>query len=171
MTLEQNEHNLKRGRGMKKVVVLAVAGVFLASSFVFAEENKNSMTGKAGHRGMMKGDVKEEGMMMRTKMKSDKMGVCPIHGMVMGKMMERSLVATEDGGVIVLAGNKLYKYDKDLNLLKEAEIKFDMSEVQKMMTQMRAECPMSQKMSGHPMTDAAAETGKTLTPDSGATGR
>lgn len=39
--------------------------------------------------------------------------------------MQRQMVATTDGCVIVLSGNKLLKYDKDLNLLKEAEIKTD----------------------------------------------
>ena len=34
----------------------------------------------------------------------------------------KSMIGTPDGGVIVLAGNRLLKYDKDLNLLKEVEI-------------------------------------------------
>ena len=33
------------------------------------------------------------------------------------------MVATQDGGVIVMKGNKLYKYDKDLNLTKEIKLK------------------------------------------------
>ena len=42
-----------------------------------------------------------------------------MHGMTRSS----SMVASNDGGVIVLSGNKLYKYDKNLNLVKEAEIK------------------------------------------------
>jgi hypothetical protein len=61
-------------------------------------------------------------------------GMPPMRGM-MG-----NLVATNDGGVVVLMGRKLYKYDKNLNLVKEAEIKVDMMPMQRMM-----ECP---KMSG-----------------------
>ena len=52
-------------------------------------------------------------------------------GTMMG-MMNR-LVATSDGGVVVMIGNKLYKYDKDLNLKKEAEIKVDVKGMQRMM--------------------------------------
>ena len=48
-------------------------------------------------------------------------------GMAMQMMtrMQKQMVATADGGVIVLSGNKLLKYDKDLNLVKEAELKRD----------------------------------------------
>ena len=58
----------------------------------------------------------------------------------MGMMMQKQLVATSDGGVIVLAGNKLYKYDKNLNLVKEAEIKMDFEGMKKMMDQMKEKC-------------------------------
>ena len=62
------------------------------------------------------------GPMMEGKMKM--MG-----GMHGGMMMHgASMVASNDGGVIVMAGNKLYKYDKDLNLVKEVELKMDMSD-------------------------------------------
>ena len=57
-------------------------------------------------------------------------------------MMGKSLVATEDGGVVVMCCNKLFKYDKDLVLQKEAEIKIDMEAMHKMMEK----CPMSGKM-------------------------
>jgi hypothetical protein len=60
----------------------------------------------------------------------------------MMKAMEKSMVATEDGGVIVLAGNKLIKYDKDLNVVKEADIKVDMVAMQKQMSEMMKMCPM-----------------------------
>jgi len=46
-------------------------------------------------------------------------------GMAMQMMgaMQKQMVATNEGGVIVLAGSKLLKYDKDLNLVKEVELK------------------------------------------------
>jgi hypothetical protein len=47
--------------------------------------------------------------------------------------MMSSIVATSDGGVVVMIGNKLYKYDKNLNLVKETEIKLDMKGMQRMM--------------------------------------
>ena len=42
-------------------------------------------------------------------------------GMMMG--MHPTVVATSDGGVVVLTGGKLAKYDGQLNLVKEVEIK------------------------------------------------
>ena len=54
-------------------------------------------------------------------------------GTMMGMM--NSLVATSDGGVVVMIGNKLYKYDKNLNLVKEAEIKVDFKGMQRMLEQ------------------------------------
>ena len=37
--------------------------------------------------------------------------------------MHPTIVATSDGGVVVLMGNRLVKYDSALNLVKEAEMK------------------------------------------------
>jgi len=55
------------------------------------------------------------------------MGKEAMGGMAMNMMgaMQKQMVATNDGGVVVLSGNKLLKYDKDLNLVKEAELKTD----------------------------------------------
>lgn len=50
-------------------------------------------------------------------------------------MNSASMAACPDGGVIVLMGNELFKYDKDLNLVKQVEIKFDWENWQKMMIQ------------------------------------
>lgn len=41
----------------------------------------------------------------------------------MGMPHQPTMIATSDGGVIVLSGPKLAKYDKDLNLIKEVELK------------------------------------------------
>jgi len=46
----------------------------------------------------------------------------------MRPMMGRQMVATSDGGVIVMAGDKLFKYDKNLNLVKETEINIEPDE-------------------------------------------
>jgi hypothetical protein len=88
--------------------------------------------------------------MMKSDMmvKEEMMKKCPMHGMMMKGMMEKSIIATADGGIIVLAGNKLIKYDKDLNLLKEAETKIDMEAMQKMMMQMMEKCPVMQQEGG-----------------------
>ena len=127
---------------MKKVLsitmlVALVAGLSIASirSVSADDDMKNGMMGKGG---MMGGDKMEmKGMMM--------------------KMMHPDIVATSDGGIVILIGTKLTKYDKNLNIVKEVDIKMpDMDEMKKM-------CPMMGKgMKDHDdadntMNNAAAE--------------
>jgi hypothetical protein len=66
----------------------------------------------------------------------------PMPGMekMCSKMGNAQMVATDEGGVIVLAGNKLLKYDADLNLVKEVEIKMPMPPMG------GKQCPMMGKM-------------------------
>ena len=71
--------------------------------------------------------------------------MCPMCGAMGGAMMQKSLVQAEDG-VIVAIGNKLIKYDNDLNKVKEATIDIDISGMQQMMQQMMQNCPMHQQM-------------------------
>jgi hypothetical protein len=86
--------------------------------------------------------------------KGDKGGMicmCPMHGMMMKSAIEKEMVATEDGNIVVMAGNKLMKYDKNLNLLKETEIKTNAKEIcDKMCKEMCADCPMCQGMMNKP---------------------
>ena len=85
---------------MKKIICAVTALSLLIALPVFAEETK-----------------KEEmpGMSMEKPMPGmGKMG-CPMMG-------KAQMVATDEGGVIVLAGRKLMKYDADLNLVKEVEL-------------------------------------------------
>ena len=64
---------------------------------------------------------------------------CPLMG-------KAQMVATDEGGVIVLLGNKLMKYDADLNLVKDVEIQMPMGPMG------GKQCPMMGKM---PDSDAA----------------
>jgi len=73
-------------------------------------------------------------------------GMCPMHHAMMGGMMGRSAMVAADDGVYVLAGDKLTKYDRDLNLQKEAEVKMDMAKMQEKMKQMMGKCPMCKRM-------------------------
>jgi len=66
--------------------------------------------------GMRRGAMGEQGMMMG---KEKMMAMCPMHGMMMESMMAKSITATGDGDIVVMAGDKLIKYDKNLNLVKE----------------------------------------------------
>ncbi len=84
------------------VIVLTVAGLAFAQMPDKGKEmmgdKKEMMEGKGGMMGMMK--------------------------MCQSMMNKPSLVAVGDG-VVVLSGKKLYKYDANLNLVKEADIKVE----------------------------------------------
>ncbi|MDD5225585.1 MAG: hypothetical protein PHV97_00180 [Candidatus Omnitrophica bacterium] len=56
-------------------------------------------------------------------------------------MGQTQMVATDEGGVIVLMGNKLSKYDADLDLVKEVEVKMPMGPMGD------KQCPMMGKAS------------------------
>jgi hypothetical protein len=66
--------------------------------------------------------------------------------MMMHFMKPGAAFPTQDGGFIIIMGNKIMKYDKDLNLKKETEMKMDTTAMRKAMQQMR-QCPM---MKGQP---------------------
>jgi hypothetical protein len=102
-------------KNMKSIILLAMVLVGL-STVSFAEDPDDTMGSMMGG-GMMKGPDKGCGMGSMQSM--------------MGMMS--NIVATSDGGVVVMIGNKLYKYDKNLKLVKETEIKIDMKSMQRMM--------------------------------------
>ncbi|MFC1508097.1 hypothetical protein ACFL60_00230 [Candidatus Omnitrophota bacterium] len=96
----------------KKLFVIMLAVFIIACSTVSYAENHEGKEGKKGNLSM--------------------------HGMMMEKMMPKNIAATADGSVIVLAGNKLLKYDADLNLVKEVEVKMDVEAMMKSMKECRA---------------------------------
>ncbi len=118
---------------MKKSIIAVTAVLILTvSELALAQMDKGKdMMGDKG-MGMMKGEMMDKGMMDKGMMGDGMMDggmmkmmkMMHAHGMM---MRSPTMVASNDGGVIVLSGNKLYKYDKSLNLVKEAEIKMDMS--------------------------------------------
>lgn len=113
---------------MKKLVLVVLAGLFLTvfSSHVRAEDVAQQ-TDKSG-------DMMEHQMIMKSEKVRDPNKMMKMFHM----MMVKNMVATNDGGVIVLVGDKLQKYDKNLVLQKETEIKIDEKQMQKMMPR----CPM-----------------------------
>lgn len=108
-------------------VVVLMLLVLAASSISFAQEP-----------GEMKGQMMGKGM------KGGMMEIQP--GLSMMKMVGGQMVATKDGGVIVMMGKKLLKYDKDLNLKKEVEIKVDLEQMHEKMMQWKEKCQMQEKM-------------------------
>lgn len=123
----------------KSIIFITVTSVALTLSyFAFAEEHMGGMMQRPDNKGMMT----DKGMMGKDMMDKKKPAMCPMHMEMCKSMMTKQIVATEDGGVIVLAGMKLMKYDKDLNLVKETEIKMDMDQMQQKMKSMMEKCPM-----------------------------
>ncbi len=119
----------------KKIFFVFVFGMFAITSLqsgVYAEDMKemDPMHSETG---------KNEGMAKRDK------GMPPMMMMQTKMMMEKSVVATSDGGVVIVTGNKMTKYDKDLNVVKEVEMKMDMEAMEKNMKEMREKCSMMAK--------------------------
>ena len=123
----------------KNTWILMLVVLLMSAGLVYAEGMEDGMMGKG-----MKGGMMEEGMMGKEMTDGKMMGMCPM----MKSMMDRSVIATTDGGIVVVSGNKLTKYDKDLNVVKEVELKMDMEGMQKMMETMKAMCPMMKSMMG-----------------------
>ena len=137
----------------KRVVILIGVALFLGAwlgSAAFAQDSK----GVADNEAML-----QKGMKMNQEAREEQeehgmMGKCPMCGMMKG-MMEKNMLATTDGGVVILIGNKLMKYDEELNLVKEVEIKIDAASMQK---NMMKNCPMMQGgMMGKEMMDKGME--------------
>lgn len=117
---------------MKKLsLIIAFAAIMILSALVLWSADKDMSMDK--------------GMMMDKDMGESMMGMCPAHGMMAMKMMtNRSIVPTSDGGVIIFVGNKLLKYDKDLNLVKKAAVDVDYQEMLNVMNDMKKNCSMCQ---------------------------
>jgi hypothetical protein len=111
---------------MKTMISYTVASLLILTfSIVFAQEPKEQ-----------KSSEKE----------SMKMCLCPMHKMMMKNMMKMEVTATQDGGIVVLMGDKMVKYDKNLNQVKEVVVRIDMEHVKAMMHEQMKDCPMRQKM-------------------------
>jgi len=98
----------ERGCRMKRVANVLVVFLF-ASMFIVTVSAKE----------------RKEGMMEYHKMDMKKAAM-------MKMMAKREIVATTDGGIVVMIGNKLFKYDKNLKLKNEAIIEIDKKDFKKM---------------------------------------
>jgi hypothetical protein len=108
----------------KSTIVAMVMSFILTSASICFAQASDDQTGKMGT--MMSG----KDMMGHKGMSSQDM-MARAH---MGKgMMRNSMVATQDGGVVVMIGNRLYKYDQNLNLKKETQISVDYEGLKGMM--------------------------------------
>lgn len=103
--------------------------VFMVTAAPYMYGEDKSITGRMDDGMMMdkyapKSDMSKHQEMMQ-------------QGMMMHMMMMKEVVPTADGGVVVLMGDKLFKYDKNLELKKETELKIDWDRMQKMMQEMK----------------------------------
>ncbi len=109
-------------------------GLTVLAGALFFAVNAQQDTGMSGMgQGGMKMSL--EGMMDSSSMS------CM---MMMHFMKPIFAFSTEDGGFVVIVGNKIMKYDKEANLKKEIELKMDTAAMNKMMMQMKS-CPMMKK--------------------------
>ena len=120
---------------MKKGIAVITAVIVIGMSGLALAQMNDKGSGMMMDKGDKGGMMGKGGMMMG------------MHGMMMkmGEMMNKIAVATSDGGIVVIAGDKMTKYDKDLSVVKEVELKSNMEAMQKMMSGMMAKCPMMGK--------------------------
>ena len=81
----------------KSLIAIAVVIIVGTSGLAIAQMNDNGKDMMGDKTGMMDGKSGMMGMMGK--------------GMMDGKMMEKNVVATSDGGIVIVAGNKATKYD------------------------------------------------------------
>ncbi|MEJ2647933.1 MAG: hypothetical protein P8016_05945 [Sedimentisphaerales bacterium] len=118
----------------KSMILLAAVALVAAGTYVVfaADQPAGRGGGMTGGGGMMGG-----GMMGG---RGGYGGMMTGRGMMMSStdmMMANSTMVAIPDGVIVMMGNQLLKYDNDLNLVKQVEIKFDWDSWEKTMAQRR----------------------------------
>ncbi len=112
---------------MKKVTMLLViaALVSLGAYVVFAADQPvrggAGMMGRGGAGMRGQGAMAGRGVMMNS----------------VDMLMSNSTMVAVPDAVIVMMGNQLIKYDQNLNLVKQVELKFDWDSWQKIMAQRR----------------------------------
>lgn len=129
------------------VTMACMAVVTALTSLVIAEEHPQGM--KQGK--MMQGQEEMSGK--KDMIKDMPMMQCPM----MGGMMKRQVVAADDGGVFIVVGNLLLKYDKDLKLVKKTTIEIADEDMKQMMTKMKKHCGMCRKACRQMMEDEEGE--------------
>jgi hypothetical protein len=134
---------------MKKAIltgaIVGLIGAVLVLSMAATPADPNMMM-RRGMMGEGKGMMEMQPGCMMMSSTGKMMHACPMHAMMMHNMMSCQMVATEDGGVIIMGFGKLTKYDKNLDMVKSVDMKIDTEAMKKMMTEMMEACPMCKKM-------------------------
>ncbi|MCE5187353.1 MAG: hypothetical protein LLF76_14635 [Planctomycetaceae bacterium] len=69
---------------------------------------------------------------------------CPMCGMAAQSILSTQLIATPDGGALLMAGGKLYKYDQNLTLVGQADLQVDIQQIQSKLQEFMSACPVRQ---------------------------
>ena len=118
------------------MIVVAVVLVVTGAYAVWAQPGRNTDRGMMGGR-MGRGMMQQEG---------EAGMACPMCGMMMGGMMQKTMVPTQDGGVIMAMGDKLVKYNSSLEKVEETTVEMDTQQMHQKMMQMMQNCPMMKQM-------------------------
>jgi hypothetical protein len=119
---------------MKRLVLFVIVGLLIVSTaYIVSAGQQNEKTD---------GGMTPKACMPNCPMPNGPMSNCPMCPAMCQSMMSKSLVATNDGGVILMTGCQLVKYDKDLNKVKEVQIEVDMDKMKDKMQSMMKACPM-----------------------------
>jgi hypothetical protein len=70
---------------------------------------------------------------------------CPMCMMMAGHLFKSELVATADGGALLMIGGALYKYDANLTLVAQTQLQIDLQQIQTQLQDMMSNCPMCQQ--------------------------
>ena len=99
-----------------------------------AENDENGIGEEpAEENGTVDPEAEENGQPPRHRMRQERamvaMGICPVH------TLQPQVIPTDDGGVIVVLGNKLVKYDSELNEQQEVTVELSEEEMQALIRQ------------------------------------
>ncbi len=130
---------------MKKLLIVLtvclIAAMFI--SFAVAQDRNTPMTQKNMGKNMSNMNMNKENWTPGNE--AAMWGSHAACGTMMGSFMSHSMVSSGDGGVIVMMGDKLQKYDRNLMLVKEINVSYDMADLNKMMGEIQKMCYMNQQ--------------------------
>ncbi len=114
------------------VTVLFAFGTMIGVGPAFAQY---CPMGKKMIKGEKQGKHMKSGM--HGKVMKKRMGKKGMPGMMQGGMNAREVIPTEDGGIVVKLGNKLIKYDSDMEKVGEATIEITKEDIEQRMQHMQ----------------------------------
>jgi len=105
---------------MRRLASLLLVGFLVGIIFFFASAKDHmayNLTSEKKPSGTGYCNLSDKNRMKEAARMSSKM---------MKSMMSKAVAATEDGGFVVVVGDKILKYDKDLNLVKEVVLPLEL---------------------------------------------